>query len=205
MYRTKDKSQSSFLDFNQPLGLHMNPDNCWVRLAKLVPWDQYEEKYAGLFPSGTGNVAKPFRMALGALIIQKKYGFSDRELVEEITENPYLQYFIGLPGYQETEPLNASLLVSFRKRIDLDVSMFLNEALLQSQAASKDKSNYDHHNKPTGSSSSGNQKGCSSDTASDEGSPHTDAAEMPVSGTLILDATCTVHRQTSGFHRIFHC
>jgi hypothetical protein len=38
-------------------------------------------------------------MALGSLIIQKQLGFSDRELVEEITENPYLQFFIGLPGY----------------------------------------------------------------------------------------------------------
>ena len=47
--------------------------------------------------------AEPLWMALGSLLIQKQLGFSDRELVEEITENPYLQYFIGLPGYQ-TEP-----------------------------------------------------------------------------------------------------
>ena len=53
-------------------------------------------KYAELFPSGTGNVAKPLRMALGSLIIQTKFQYSDRELVEQITENPYLQYFIGL-------------------------------------------------------------------------------------------------------------
>ncbi|MQN00729.1 MAG: transposase [bacterium LCO1.1] len=33
-----------------------------------------------------------------------------------MTENPYLQYFIGLPGYQETPPFDASTLVAFRKR-----------------------------------------------------------------------------------------
>ena len=60
-----------------------------------------EIKYAELFPSDTGNVAKPLRMALGALIIQTKFQYADRELVEQIAENPYLQYFIGLPGYQE--------------------------------------------------------------------------------------------------------
>ena len=49
-----------------------------------------------VFPNDTGNVAKPLRTALGSLIIQKKLCFSDRELVEQITENPYLQYFIGL-------------------------------------------------------------------------------------------------------------
>ena len=54
--------------------------------------------------------AKPLRTALGTLLIQKQLGFSDRELVEEITENPYLQYFIGLPGYQAVPPFVPSLL-----------------------------------------------------------------------------------------------
>lgn len=58
-----------------------------------------------------GNVAKPLRMALSALIIQTKFQYSDRELVKQITENPYLQYFIGLPGYQETPPFDASMLM----------------------------------------------------------------------------------------------
>ncbi len=56
-------------------------------------------------------VAKPLRMALGALIIQTKFQFSDRELVEQIAENPYLQYFIGLPGFREEAPFDASTLV----------------------------------------------------------------------------------------------
>ena len=86
MYKPIDKLQHSFLDFNQPMGLHMNPDNRWVRLADRIPWDEFEVKYAKLFPSDTGNVAKPLRMALGALIIQTKFQFSDRELVEQITE-----------------------------------------------------------------------------------------------------------------------
>lgn len=72
MYKAKDKSEYSFFDFNQPLGMHMNPENRWIRLAELIPWDEYEEKYASRFMSDTGNVAKPCRMALGALIIQKR-------------------------------------------------------------------------------------------------------------------------------------
>ena len=38
MYKPIDKLQHSFLDFNQPMGLHMNPDNRWVRLADRIPW-----------------------------------------------------------------------------------------------------------------------------------------------------------------------
>ena len=37
MYKPIDKLQHSFLDFNQPLGLHMNPDNRWIKLADRIP------------------------------------------------------------------------------------------------------------------------------------------------------------------------
>lgn len=81
MYKPIHNLQHSFLDFNQPMGLHMNPDNRWIKMADRIPWDEFEIKYAELFPSHTGNVAKSLRMALGALIIQTKFQFSDCELV----------------------------------------------------------------------------------------------------------------------------
>lgn len=118
MYKTPDKSQPSFLDFNQPLGLRMNPDNRWVQLADKVPWGIFEEKYAALFPSRTGNAAKPLRLALCSLIIQNRSRYLDRELMEQMTENPCLQYFIWLSGFQDTAPFDASTLVWFRKRIE---------------------------------------------------------------------------------------
>lgn len=125
MYKTPDKSQPSLLDFNQPLGLRMNPDNRCVQLVDRVPWVIFQEKYAALFPSGTGNEAKPLRLVLGYLIIQNRFQYSDRELVEQLSENPYLQYFIGLPGYQVQAPFDASTLVWFRNWITIDI---LNEA-----------------------------------------------------------------------------
>lgn len=64
-------------------------------------------------------------MALGFLLIQYRYQLSDRELVARIMENPYYQYFIGLPGYQDKPPCDTSTLVLFRKRITADM---LNEA-----------------------------------------------------------------------------
>lgn len=169
MYRPIDKLQHSFLDFNQPMGLKMNPDNRWVKMADRIPWDEFEIKYAALFPSGTGNVAKPLRMALGSLIIQTKFQYADRELVEQITENPYLQYFIGLPGYQEEAPFDASTLVLFRKRISAEMLMEANEYLL----SHKD----DDNSTPPPAGTSG---------GSDAGEGDTDTNK----GTLILDATC---------------
>lgn len=171
MYRAIDKSQHSFLDFNQPMGLHMNPDNRWIKLADTIPWEMFEEKYAELFPSNTGNVAKPLQMALGALIIQTKFQYSDRELVQQIIENPYLQYFIGLSGYQETAPFDASTLVDFRKRITAEMLMEANEYLLEHK--------------------DGSDKGDGTPPSSGTSVPqNSDQDEEENKGTLILDATC---------------
>ena len=168
MYRPLDKLQHPFFDFNQPLGMHMNSKNRWIRLADQIPWDVFEEKYAALFPSGTGNVAKPLRMALGSLIIQKKLLFSDRELVEQITETPYLQYFIGLPGYQEEPPFDASTLTLFRKRLTHEIIMEANEYILD----------HDDENTPPGPGM-GNVD------------PSESREEEPKNqGTLIIDSTC---------------
>lgn len=135
-------------------------------MADHIPWDEFESKYAELFPGDNGNVAKPLRMALGSLIIQSRFQYSDRELVEQITENPYLQYFIGLPGYQEQAPFDASTLVLFRKRISSEMLMEANEYLL----AHKD----DDHTPPS--------SGGADDSSSEEKETN--------SGTLTLDATC---------------
>lgn len=174
MYKSNDKLQSSFLDFNQPMGLHMNPDNRWIKMADMIPWDAFEIKYKDLFKSKTGNVAKPLQMALGALIIQTRFQYSDRELVEQITENPYLQYFVGLPGYQETPPFDASTLVLFRKRISAQMLMEANEYLLGENKPDKKEDDNDDQNPP-----------------SDPGSGESERSEETENkGTLTIDATC---------------
>lgn len=104
MYIKDRFHQLRLADFNHPIGLKMNPENRWIKKAANIPWLAIEDRYAKLFPSKTGMPAKPLRMALGLLIIQKQYDYSERELVEQITENLYYQYFIGLPGYQQEPP-----------------------------------------------------------------------------------------------------
>lgn len=97
MYRYSN-GQISLSDFQQPMGMHLREDNRWVKKAQRIPWDKIEAKYAPLFPSETGNVAKPLQLALGACLIQREYGYSDVETVLQIQENPYLQYFCGYAG-----------------------------------------------------------------------------------------------------------
>ncbi len=86
MFKFDRNCQFSLSDFNQPIGLKMNPENRWVKKAETIPWNEIEQQYASLFPSETGMPAKPLQTALGSLLIQKQYGYSDRELVEQIRE-----------------------------------------------------------------------------------------------------------------------
>lgn len=191
MYKYTDNTQSNFLDFNQPIGLHMNSENRWVKMADAIPWEIFEKKYSHLFKGKNGRVAKPLRLALDSLIIQTKYQYSDRKLVEQLTENPYYQYFIGLPGYQEEPPIDASTLLLFRKRLKMDIILEANEYMLDAvkEKQSSDKKDDDHTNPPSGG-------GCDGQDTKQEHSPEN-------KGTMMLDATCA-HR-ISDIHRIFPC
>ena len=165
MYKFDKNHQFGLADFNQPMGLKMNPENRWVKKAETIPWEAIEEKYAALFPSKKGMPAKPLRTALGSLLIQKQLQLSDRELVEEIRENPYFQYFIGLPGYQDAIPFVPSLLVEFRKRLTAEVLEEINEMIIAYNAPDDPP--------PTGG-----------------GDDNDNEESATNSGTLILDATC---------------
>ena len=68
-------------------------------------------------------------MALGALIIKEISGKSDRETVEQIKENPYLQYFIGMESYSSKEAFNASMMVHFRKKIGMELINKINKEI----------------------------------------------------------------------------
>ena len=117
MYRKQEQPPIPPENFELPFEGKLSEDNRWVMMAKLIPWSEFEEEYASFFDEEMGAPAKSFRMALGALIIKEKLGISDRETVEQIKENPYLQYFIGISSYSNETPFDASMLVHFRERI----------------------------------------------------------------------------------------
>ena len=163
MYRTQKEHQISFFDFNQSCGMQLDEDNEWIRLAKAIPWDDLEKIYAELFPSTKGHPAKPLRMALGSLIIQKRKKLSDRALVKEIAENPYLQYFLGIERFSQQCPFEATSLVAFRKRLGKEFLMKANELFLLDAPATPEHAN----DQPQVSENGENL------------------------GTMILDATCS--------------
>ena len=93
MYK-RHTGQVSMLESPEMFGsLPLDPNNDWIKLSKLVPWREFDLKYASNFKSKTGQRAIDSRMALGALLIKPAYkAMSDEDITKEIAMNPYLQY-----------------------------------------------------------------------------------------------------------------
>ncbi len=64
-----------------------------------MPWEELEQTYALPFSPTTGARAKPVRLAFGALFLKQRLGLTDEETFDQIGENAYKQFFLGIAGY----------------------------------------------------------------------------------------------------------
>jgi len=166
MYR--DNRQISLAEFQSPFG-KLNENNRWVQIANMIAWEKYEERYAERFCEGNGAPAKPFRMAMGALIIKQRTGHSDEDVVNDVLENPYMQFLIGLHEFVTEPPFSQSSMTSFRKYITQEMIDEINEDLFRPAKKDDDGSNDTPSNK--------------------NNNPNTE--EKPKNqGSLLIDATC---------------
>jgi len=131
MYRKLQNTRGPGEAFELPFEGKLCEENRWVLLSNLIPWLEFEEEYAHNFSEKMGAPAKPFRMALGALIIKETLGSSARETVEQIKENPYLQYFIGENSERNEAPFDDSMMVHFRQRISQSLLQKINRKIVQ--------------------------------------------------------------------------
>ena len=127
----KKETQLAFEDFVFPFG-ELDSENDWVKLAGLIPWDTVERAYAKQFVDN-GHPAHSARIALGALIIKQRLRCSDEWTVRHVSENPYLQFFLGMKAYSSKAPFGASTMVEFRKRFGLCISATLHLPFAQGE------------------------------------------------------------------------
>ncbi len=167
MYRS-ELDQPEFENFYLPFGGKLSGGNRWVQLAAMVPWEEVEHCYRrGLSGSSLGAPAKVARIAFGALIIKERLGVTDEETVEQILENPYLQYFLGLREYRDTPLFDPSMMVHFRSRFDQADFTRINEAIIESARQQVQKPD------------------------DPDSGPDDEDGEDTHQGKLVLDATCT--------------
>jgi IS5 family transposase len=164
-----DPHQTEFVDFYLPFNGHLSASNRWVKLAALVPWDEvercYRESFAG---TGMGAPAKSGRLAYGALLIKERLGITDEETLEQIYENPYLQYFLGFKELCDKAPFDSSMMVHFRSRFTAEHHELINTKIIAAATGIEDR-----------------------EDQSDIDEDDNEGNASPNAGKLLVDATCT--------------
>jgi hypothetical protein len=203
MIRTTSSKQLTIAEFDWPFETVLDKHNRWVKLSECMPWDDLAESYYQGMRADRGRPLKDARLVIGAVIIKHKQCLSDVEAVLQIQENPYLQYFVGLPGYQSEAPFAPSLLVEVRKRMGEAVFEGFHRAIIEAHESKKPAQS--EAQKPTAGAThaepetkaaievmdqtepAGEKAGRSADKAEEQPAP-----ESPTTahrGQLILDAT----------------
>jgi len=173
MYK-KDNGQITISEFISPFA-KLDKENRWVKIADMIPWHRFEERYSQQFSENNGNPAISFRMAMGTLIIKQIMRHSDDDVLLDITENAYMQYLLGLEEYMSTPPFSQSSISNFRKYITADMLKEINDIIFSAGPSSD---------------GGGPQDGGGGSSEEPENSPSTEPLSPPNKGTLLLDATC---------------
>ena len=137
MIRYRSQKQLTLAEFDWPFQVALDEENRWVKLSQCVPWDEMAEGYYQGMSKNKGRPGKDARLVIGAVIIKHKLCRSDEETVAQIQENPYLQYFVGLSGYQMEAPFAPSLFVDIRKRMSDEVFEVFQQSLIDALEASQ--------------------------------------------------------------------
>lgn len=192
MIRYTSQNQMSIEKFKAPFEIRLDKDNRWVKLGESIPWDALARIYYRSMSSDMGAPAIDARIVIGAMIIKHKLKLDDRETMETIRENMYMQYFLGLKAYVNEYVFDRSLFTTLRYRLGADrFDAMTRQIILRSEnkedAAEEDLNDSGNDmtmNKLGGSIKEDNIKG-------NEGSEGTGTEEKPPKnkGKLIMDAT----------------
>ena len=158
-----------------PFGVELRTDNRWIQYAAIMPWEKIDRLYSENFSDPRGQIAKPSRLAFGALFIQWRLSLTDEETVDQIRENPSMQFFCGFESYTTEKPFDSSLMVTFRKRFPADMMKEITEEAFAEEAKKAIKAEDD-----------GDDRGGTPGGGTDGGA----AEDSPNKGTMLLDATC---------------
>ncbi len=171
-------SQLSIEEFKTPFELKLKSTNRWVKFSSLLPWDKLANVYLCCLDNKMGRPSIDARIVIGSLVIKHKLKLSDRETIDMISENPYMQYFLGLNEFQPEPLFDPSLFVELRKRmgnLEFDkLNKIIIEESLGEETPVKKSKRKKHENDPPIQSSEAS---------------HTEGNEKSNKGSLKIDAT----------------
>ncbi len=129
-YKSKDRKTGNLFAELLPFGGKLNPNNRWMKLHDLVPWEELENIYKKYF-SHLGRPGKDSQLINGLLIVKHKMVLSDEEVVRQFLENLYIQYFCGYDQFVKEGEIESSTLTRMRKRLGAEYFKKFEEEILE--------------------------------------------------------------------------
>lgn len=166
-------SKQTVLDFFLPFDGKLDPENRWVKLSETIPWEEIGLVYNRSMKSKMGPPALPSRVVVGALIIKHLKKLPDEEVIEDIRENPYYQFFLGFKNFEPRTVFDPSLFVEIRKRLGMERIKEINDLFL----SNFNQPDHDDQDPPSASSDK------------DQNTENPSSPEPENKGMLIIDAT----------------
>ncbi len=124
-------NQLTITGFETPFEQHLSSNNRWVKLSHLIPWDKIVSQYDMQFRSSEGRPPISGRVVIGAVIIKHMLALTDRETIQQIQENVFMQYFLGYSSFTNEAPFSPSLFVEIRERLNLKILSGINDLIVQ--------------------------------------------------------------------------
>ena len=196
MIKYTPASQGSLALFCTPFDQELDPDNRWVKMAAVVPWDDMAKVFFSRMSPDQGRASIDLRIVLGSLLVKHIEGLSDEDTIAYIQENIYAQYFVGLSSFQREAVFVPHLFVEIRKRLGKEGAQKLNDELLKH---ARNLRAIRHRAKPvdknqgecdaSGEDRSENSSGDSSQDNPHQGGETDQESALRNRGTLKLDAT----------------
>ena len=118
MYIAKDRKTEPLFKELFPFGGQLKESNRWLKIKKLLPREELEEKYKNYF-SHTGRPAKDAQLIIGLMLLKHMTAKSDEEISLELQENIYWQAFCGLERFKMERLIDSSSLTKLRNRLGL--------------------------------------------------------------------------------------
>jgi len=93
-----------------------NPTDELVLLRKIIPWEKIVKQLSQFYNKLKGRTGKSLRIMAGLMILSRLRLLSDDNLVKQVKQNRYYQYFCNVPDKDLAVFINPGSICKIRQR-----------------------------------------------------------------------------------------
>jgi IS5 family transposase len=94
-----------------------DPTNDLITLRHIIPWQAIIDRLVPFYDAHQGRTGQPLRTMVAVTLMARLRQFSDRQVIQEIKENRYIQFFCNVPDAILKTCMHPTTLSTFRKRL----------------------------------------------------------------------------------------